>query len=66
MLAVAAWIAKAERQRMGERTRAGLERARRNGSTFGRPKLVVDRARVLELREAGETLVAIAKRLKVS
>jgi len=66
MLAVAAWIAKAERQRMGERTRAGLERARRNGSTFGRPKLVVDRARVLELGEAGETLVAIAKRLKVS
>jgi DNA invertase Pin-like site-specific DNA recombinase len=36
MLAVAAWIAKQERLRISERTKAGLDRARREGKHCGR------------------------------
>jgi DNA invertase Pin-like site-specific DNA recombinase len=35
MIAVVAWIAKQERLRMSERGRAGLERARMNGTRSG-------------------------------
>jgi DNA invertase Pin-like site-specific DNA recombinase len=37
MIAVAAWIAKQERIRISERVRAGLERARKNGTKTGQP-----------------------------
>jgi DNA invertase Pin-like site-specific DNA recombinase len=66
MLAVAAWIAKQERLRISERTKAGLERARRNGSVLGRRRLVVDRLRAQELRKAGSSLSQIAAELGVS
>ena len=55
MIAIAAWIAQQERQRISDRTRAGLARARRQGATLGRPKLVVDRAKVQRLAERGMT-----------
>lgn len=55
MVAVAAWIAKQERLRISERVRAGLNRARthgtRSGKPVGRPKVVIDGDRVLELRD---------------
>ena len=38
MLAVAAWVSKQERIRISDRTKAGLERARRSGKHCGRPK----------------------------
>jgi len=46
-LAIAAWIAKQERLRISERTKAGMERAKRQGKHCGRPRLVFrrDRAR---------------------
>jgi DNA invertase Pin-like site-specific DNA recombinase len=55
MVAVAAWIAKQERLRISERVRAGLSRARthgtRSGKPVGRPRVVIDGDRVLELRD---------------
>ena len=51
MLAVAAWIAKQERLRISERTKAGLERARREGKHCGRPRRVFRRDAVAQLRD---------------
>jgi DNA invertase Pin-like site-specific DNA recombinase len=51
MLAVAAWIAKQERLRISERTKAGLERARRDGKHCGRPRRVFRRDEVARLRD---------------
>jgi DNA invertase Pin-like site-specific DNA recombinase len=54
MIAVAAWIAKQERIRIQERVRAGLERARKNGTKtgqpIGRPRAVFHRDQVARLR----------------
>ena len=46
------WFAQMERDRLRERTRAGLERARANGVQLGRPNAMSPeaRARALELR----------------
>ena len=43
LVAVMAWVAGYESERRSERTRAGLERARRAGVTLGRPKGSRDR-----------------------
>jgi DNA invertase Pin-like site-specific DNA recombinase len=51
LVAVAAWIAKQERIRISDRTKAGLERARRQGKVPGRPKRVFRRDEVVRLRE---------------
>lgn len=66
MLAVAAWIAQQERIRLAERTKAGLQRARAKGKQLGRPRLIVDRLQVLELRAAGASWRAIAQALGIS
>jgi DNA invertase Pin-like site-specific DNA recombinase len=59
MLAVSAWIAKQERIRISERTKAGLETARKKGKTIRRPRLVCDRTKVVELRAAGASWAKI-------
>ena len=38
LYAIAGWVARMESQRRSERTKAGLERALREGRTLGRPK----------------------------
>lgn len=38
MVAVFAWVAQEERKRIVERTKAGLQKARRNGKILGRPE----------------------------
>lgn len=38
LLAIFSWVAQQERRRIVERTKAGLERARKQGKTLGRPK----------------------------
>jgi DNA invertase Pin-like site-specific DNA recombinase len=53
MLAVSAWIARQERQRISDRTKAGVERARRSGKHCGRPKRVFNRALAVALRSEG-------------
>lgn len=37
LIAIFSWVANQERQRIAERTKAGLERARREGKRLGRP-----------------------------
>jgi DNA invertase Pin-like site-specific DNA recombinase len=66
MIAVAAWIAEQERQRISERTKAGLAKARRQGRIGGRRAFVVDRARISELDALGYTTREIGEELGVS
>ena len=42
VLAILATVAKQERLRLSERTRAGLDRARRQGKTLGRPRVAAE------------------------
>ena len=70
VLAILAAIAKQERIRISERTRAGLDRARekgtRSGRPIGRPRLVFHRDQVRELRKEGLSWRQIALRLHAS
>jgi DNA invertase Pin-like site-specific DNA recombinase len=70
MLAISAWIAKQERLRITDRVNAGIRRARlngtRSGSPIGRPRAVFDRARVVEMRNAGRSWRQIATVLGIS
>jgi DNA invertase Pin-like site-specific DNA recombinase len=65
MIAVAAWIAKQERIRISERTKAGLATARNKGKTLGRPRRIFRRDYACALREGGMSVRAIAERLDV-
>jgi DNA invertase Pin-like site-specific DNA recombinase len=66
VISIAATLAKQERLKISERTIAGLQRAKRQGRVGGRPRVVVDRERVLKLRKAGESLGSIAEQLGLS
>jgi DNA invertase Pin-like site-specific DNA recombinase len=66
VLSILATIAKQERIRLSERTMAGLERARKQGRVGGRPRVVTDRTKVMELRAAGRSLPAIAREMNLS
>ena len=69
LIAIAAWIAEQERIRIVERVKAGLDRARSNGTksgyAIGRPRRIFNRDRARELRAAGWTFRAIAGNLGV-
>jgi DNA invertase Pin-like site-specific DNA recombinase len=65
MIAIAAWIAKQERVRISERTRAGLDLAKAKGKKLGRRWVVFDRERARELREAGRSWSQIALEIGV-
>jgi DNA invertase Pin-like site-specific DNA recombinase len=60
VLSIIATVAKQERIRLSDRTKAGLARARREGRTGGRPRLVLDRDKVFALDEQGFTQQEIA------
>jgi DNA invertase Pin-like site-specific DNA recombinase len=64
-LAFYATFAKLERDRLIERTLAGLDRARRAGKVLGRPKRVVDAGKIFQLRQEGKSWRQIAKKLNV-
>ena len=66
VLSILATIAKQERIRLSERTIAGLEKARRAGHIGGRPRLVVNRAKVVQMDADGMTLREIADELGIS
>ena len=66
MIAIAAWIAQQERIRLSERTRAGLQRARKAGRIGGRPTLVVDRERIARLDEEGLSTREIGEEMGIS
>lgn len=68
VLSVLAAVAKQERIVISERTKAGMDRARRKGKHCGRPFVRVDVDRIHELRKQKPqpSLRAIAQRLRVS
>jgi DNA invertase Pin-like site-specific DNA recombinase len=61
VVSLMATLAKQERLRISERTKAGLQRARRAGKTLGRPRVDVDTAKLNHLRTSGMSLRQIAK-----
>ena len=66
VLAVMASLAKVERARISDRTKAGLARVRAKGTRLGRPALDDrTRAKIAEMAYQGLTPYAIAKRLGI-
>ena len=61
VLAILATLAKQERVRIGERTRAGLDIARAKGRKLGRPSVAVDLVQVRKLRAEGVSFARIAQ-----
>ena len=66
ILAVMATLAKQERVKRSERTKAGLARVRAAGGTLGRRAVSVEPERVKELRAAGKSFRDVAAILGVS
>ncbi len=61
VLAMYSTFARLEREKLIERTKAGLERARREGKYPGRPRARIDRIAVDRRRREGASLRQIAK-----
>jgi DNA invertase Pin-like site-specific DNA recombinase len=66
VISIMATLAKQERIRISERTRAGLERARREGKTLGRPKVDVNAAEIRQLRAQGLSWSAVSAQTGVA
>jgi DNA invertase Pin-like site-specific DNA recombinase len=67
IIALLGALAKQERVRLSERTRAGLARARAAGRVGGRPAISQKlRAKTIELRASGASMGQIAARLNIS
>jgi DNA invertase Pin-like site-specific DNA recombinase len=62
VISILAVVAKQERVRLSERTKAGLERARKQGKVLGRPKAAVDATEIRALRASGLSWGAIGRR----
>jgi DNA invertase Pin-like site-specific DNA recombinase len=62
VIGILAVIAKQERVRLAERTRAGLERVRMAGKKLGRPTAKADSAAIQALRVGGASWSEIARR----
>src|SRR5213594_4025240 len=58
-------VAELERSMLVERVKAGLRNAKVKGKRLGRPRVVVDRAKIASLREQGLSWATIAERLGV-
>jgi DNA invertase Pin-like site-specific DNA recombinase len=61
VIGILAAVAKQEKVRISERTKAGLERARSEGVTLGRPRVAVNSAEIKQLRERGLSWGAISR-----
>jgi DNA invertase Pin-like site-specific DNA recombinase len=66
VIGILATIARQERIRISERTLAGLARARKAGHVGGRPKVVVNRDKVIHRRRQGVSLSQIADEFGIS
>ena len=64
LVAIFGWVAEQERARLIERTKAGMQRARRDGKRLGRPRREVDAAEVVRRRAAGQSWRQIAIALR--
>ena len=59
-------VAQLEKDIIAERVKAGLRRAVESGKRLGRPRVPVDREKVMQLRSEGMSLRAIAKATGIS
>jgi DNA invertase Pin-like site-specific DNA recombinase len=66
VISILAVVAKQERIRLAERTRAGLERVRREGKKLGRPTAKIDAETVRVLRSEGVSWSEISRRTGVA
>jgi DNA invertase Pin-like site-specific DNA recombinase len=66
VVSLMATLAKQERLRISERTKAGLQRARRAGKVLGRPRVELDIAKLKKLQRSGLSLRKIASKTKSS
>jgi DNA invertase Pin-like site-specific DNA recombinase len=66
VIGILAVIAKQERVRLAERTRAGLERVKLSGKKLGRPMAKADSAAIQALRAGGASWSEIARRTGVA
>jgi DNA invertase Pin-like site-specific DNA recombinase len=66
IVGILAAVAKQERIRISERTKAGLERARKQGKQLGRPAKALDIRKARQLRAQGLSLRAVGKQLHAS
>lgn len=65
LIAIFSWVAEQERSRIGERTQAGLDKARRKGVRLGRPKAHINVSYARQLREQGMSIREAARKLGV-
>ena len=65
VIAIIATVAKQERVRISQRVRAGLDVARAKGARLGRPKVIVDAARIANLRAQRRSWCEISKELGI-
>jgi DNA invertase Pin-like site-specific DNA recombinase len=66
VISILATIAKQERVRLSERTKAGLALARARGKRIGRPRLQVSTLEIVRLSNEGLSRRAIGRRLHIS
>jgi DNA invertase Pin-like site-specific DNA recombinase len=66
VIAILATIAKQEHARLSERVVAGLRRAKREGKTLGRKRIIVDRVRIRRMHAEGESVRVIASKVGIS
>jgi len=64
LVSVMSWVSGFERERLIERTKAGLERARREGRRIGRPPVNIDVNKALVLRRGGMPLRLVAQHVR--
>jgi DNA invertase Pin-like site-specific DNA recombinase len=66
LLATLSSLAKLEREKISQRTKAGLERARANGKRLGRPGFSdVDKQRLRTALDTGESWHAVSKKIRI-
>ena len=66
IISIMATLAKQEKVRISERTRAGLAIARAKGKVIGRPRLQVQASEITRLKAQGLSLRAISRKLRIS
>lgn len=66
VLTVLGAMAELERSLIVERVKAGLRNARAKGKRLGRPRVIVDAARIAQLRASGASWSAITRQLHLS
>lgn len=66
LLAIAAFMAKAEQDAIRARVKAGMDRARAMGKHIGNPPAEIDEAKLMQLRAEGLSIRQIAAQLRTS